>query len=146
MGRGNWVKTFSIILVLIILGALGALSYILASPKVGEGFTEFYVLASEGKATAYPKELKVGQEGRVTIGVVNNEYETVSYRLEVRVGGVKTNEIESIILEHDEKWESEISFVPQVAGEKQKVEFLLYKNKGIEPCLEPLHLWVDVTE
>ena len=146
MGRGNWVKTFSIILVLIILGALGALSYILASPKVGEGFTEFYVLASEGKATAYPKELKVGQESRVTIGVVNNEHETMSYRLEVRVGGVKTNEIGSIILEHDEKWEEIVTFTLSKAGEEQKVEFLLYKNRGVQPFLEPLRLWVDVTE
>ena len=46
---------------------------------------------------------------------------------------------------HDQKWEEVINFVPRVAGEKQKVEFHLYKNDEIEPYFEePLHLYVDV--
>jgi len=145
-GIGTRDKVLSIILMLIVLGALGIIGYTIAAPKTGQQFTEFYILGAEGKATAYPKELKVGQESRVTIGVVNNEHETMSYRLEVRVGGVKTNEIGSIILEHDEKWEEIVTFTLSKAGEEQKVEFLLYKNRGVQPFLEPLRLWVDVTE
>jgi len=49
------------------------------------------------------------------------------------------------VLEHDEKWEGEISFVPTVAGDNQKAEFLLYKNGEREPYLK-LHLWVNVKE
>lgn len=139
-------KALSIILALAIVGALGMISYVIATPKVGQKFTEFYVLASEGKTTDYPKELKVGQEGRVTIGVVNNEHEIVNYRLEVRINGLKNNEVGPIMLEHEEKWEREVSFTPKVAGERQKVEFLLYKNEGIEPCLEPLRLWLNIRE
>jgi uncharacterized membrane protein len=30
-------------------------------------------------------------------------------------------------------------------GEKQRVEFMLYKDDGAEPYLK-LHLWIDVTE
>ncbi len=36
--------------------------------------------------------------------------------------------------------------MPEVAGENQKVEFLLYKDAETEPCLEPLRLWVDVKQ
>ena len=36
-------KALSIVLVVSILGALGILGYIIAIPKVVEGFTEFYI-------------------------------------------------------------------------------------------------------
>ena len=68
-----WDRILSIILVLLILGALGTLGYVIATPKVGETFTEFYILGQEGKAADYPKELNTGQEGRVIVGVVNHE-------------------------------------------------------------------------
>ena len=46
---------------------------------------------------------------------------------------------------NEEKWEQEVSFIPQVAGYDQKVEFLLYRNEEIEPYLT-LHLFIDVKE
>jgi uncharacterized membrane protein len=138
-GVSIWNKTLSIILVFTILGALGMMGYAIATPKVGERFTELYILE-------YPKELAVGEEGRVIVGIVNNEYETVNYRVEVRIDGVKNNEVEGITLEHEERWENGVSFTPEVAGENQKVEFLLYKDGETEPYLEPLRLWLDVIE
>ncbi len=139
-------KYLSIILILVVLGALGTMGYAIASPKVGQKFTEFYILGLEDKATDYPKELSVGKEGRVITGIINHEYELASYRLEIRINGLKDNELGPIILEYEEKWEGEVIFVPQVAGEKQKVEFLLYKNGEPEPYLEELRLWIDVRE
>ena len=44
-----------------------------------------------------------------------------------------------------QEWEREASFVPQIAGESRKVEFLLYKDDEAEPCLEPLRLWLSVS-
>ena len=80
------------------------------------------------------------------VGIVNQEYEIMSYRVEVRMDGVKNNEVEGITLEHEERWENEVSFTPEVAGKYQKVEVLLFKNGNTEPCFEPLRLWVDVKE
>ena len=37
-------------------------------------FTEFYALGPEGKASGYPRELMVGEETVVILGVVNKEY------------------------------------------------------------------------
>jgi len=64
----------------------------------------------------------------------------------VRIDGMKNNEIEPIVLGHNEKWEEIVSFTPDKAGNREKVEFLLYKNGEAEPFLEPLRLWLDVTE
>ena len=138
-------RVLSIILVITIMGALGALGYVIATPKVGEKFTEFYVLGLEGKATDYLSEMKVGEEEKVIVGIINREHETVSYRMEVRIDGVKHKELGALVLEHDEKWEGEISFVPTVAGDNQKAEFLLYKERQSE-AYQSLHLWVNVTE
>lgn len=43
------------------------------------------------------------------------EHGTVSYRVEVMIDGVNRDEIEPIVLEHDEKWEGEVSFVPHAS-------------------------------
>ncbi|MCL0091512.1 DUF1616 domain-containing protein [Dehalococcoidales bacterium] len=144
-GGGAWDKVLSITLVIAILGAVGMLGYVIATPKVGEKFTEFYILGLEGKAVDYPRELRVGEEGRVIVGIINNEHRIVNYRVEVRINGVRNSEIGPVVLEHDKKWEGEVSFTPEVAGEKQKVEFLLFKDEEAEPYLK-LHLWIDVSE
>lgn len=138
-------KVLSIILIAAILGAIGTLGYVIATPKVGEKFTEFYILGLEGKAIDYPRELKVGEEGRVIVGIINREHETVNYWVEVRIDGVRNNQVGPLELEHDEKWEGIVSFTPDRAGDSQKVEFLLYKDKEGEPYLR-LHLWIDVKE
>ena len=144
-GEGRWDKVLYVLLVLVILGALGTLGYIIATPKVGERFTEFYILGMGGKAAEYPKELVVGEEGKVIVGIINHEHEPTTYRVEVKIDGEKGSEIEPVVLEHDEKWEEEISFVPKVAGQNQKVDFLLYKE-GEGEVYQRLHLWVDVIE
>jgi len=149
--KSDWLgrtrdKILSGILVLTILAALGTLGYaIAATTEKGQKFTEFYITSSENKTAGLPDNLKVGEEARVIIGVNNNEYEVVSYRVEVRMNNVKANEIDGILLEPGEKWEGEVEFTPQLAGDNQKVEFCLYRGKdGRQPYLEPLRLWVDV--
>jgi len=50
-------KALSVILVIAIIGAIGTLGYVIAKPKVGERFTEFYILGPNGKAEGYPTKL-----------------------------------------------------------------------------------------
>jgi uncharacterized membrane protein len=135
-------KALSVLLVLAVLGALGAIGYAIAVPKDGQRFTEFYLLGPGGK-TEYPQELRAGETATVAISIVNHEGETVIYRLEVRVNGVKASEIAPIALDNDAEWRQEVSFTPQVPA-RQKVEFILYRDGRDEPYLAPLHLWVNV--
>lgn len=120
------------------------LSYMLAMPQeTGERFTEFYILGLEGKATDYPTELGIGEEGRVILGIVNREYQRVNYRVEIAIDGVRNREIGPLILEHRERWEGEANFAPTKAGDNQKVEFMLYEE-GKPLLKEQLHLWINV--
>ncbi len=140
---GGWDRMLSVILTLTILGALGTLGYAIASPKVGEKFTEFYIEGLEGKAADYPEELVVGEERKVIVGIINREHETVTYRVEVAIDGVKNNEVGPVALDHDGEWEEIVGFTPNKAGDNQKVEFLLYRQ-GQNEVYQRLHLWVDV--
>jgi len=140
-----WNRVLSIILVITITGALGALGYVIAAPKVGERFTEFYVLGLEGKAIDYPAELKLGEEARVMVGIVNHEREDMSYRLEVTVDGIGSSEIGPVVLGDGEKWEREAGFTPARLGDNQKVEFVLYRQ-GQSEAYRSVHLWVNVRE
>ncbi len=142
---GRWQnrlnKALSLVLIIAILGVGGALVYVITNPKPEE-FTIFYILSSDGKAADYPKELKVGEEGRVILDIINRERETVNYRLEVKIEGVTNSAISGIVLGHGEEWKGEIGFTPVKSGENQKVEFVLYKE---EKSYRWLHIWINVT-
>ena len=145
--RGQKVKgkVLSIILISAIAGAVVALGYVITAPNVGEKSTGFYILGLEGKAQNYPTELMVGQEGRVIVGVINHEYEEVTYRIKITIDGVENSEIEPVILGHNEKWEKVVSFAPIRVGDNKRVEFLLYRLDQND-VYQRLHLWIDVKE
>ena len=146
-------KVLSVVIVVAVVGATGALGYAVAIPEVGERFTEFYILGPSGKAEHYPEELRAGEEGRLIVGIVNHGQEWASYKMEVWIDGEKAKlRIEGedsdswkFALERGKKWEGEIGFVSQKAGKKQKAEFVLYKEG--EPYFEdPPYFWVDIED
>ena len=142
-GESRWDKALSVILIIFILAAVGVLGYVLATPKAGEKFTEFYVLGLEGQAADYPTEISVGDEASVILGIVNHESETLNYRIETVVDGTIYNEVRPLTLNNDEKWEDIVTFSANKPGNNQKVEFLLFKDNQNE-VYRSLHLWVDV--
>jgi len=125
-----------------IIGFTAFLSYTLAKPPEREPFTEFYILGVENRADNYPLELKLGERGEVTIGIVNREYEAINYRIEVVVEDNKTYELFPIVLAPEEKWHGELEFTPEPVVKRQKVEFRLYKDAGRSG--EVRYLWVNV--
>ena len=166
-------KSLSIMLLVSILGALGALGYVLVTPKLGERLTEFYILGPDSTAQGYPDEFVMdgdevvlvrydgdetqevaSERGKIILGIVNREYENATYLIRVIIdrepvqvyfGKDELDKIGPIELAHEEKWEHEIGFAPQHVGNNQKVEFVLYKNEALYFEYPP-HLWIDVKE
>jgi len=110
--RSKLDRILTVILIGAIITAIGTLIYVISTPKVGERFTEFYILGEEGKAEAYPKELLVGKTGYVILGIVNHEHEPVTYTAKVLIEEEENNSLGPITLEHQEKWEEKIGFTP----------------------------------
>jgi uncharacterized membrane protein len=142
-GRGIISKSLSIVLIMAVLGVLITLGYVIAKPKVGEKFTEFYILGEAEKAQDYPRELIVDEQAKVIVGIVNHEYRSANYTVEVKIGDIMVSETGPVVLAHEEKWEGETIFSLQAIG-RQKVEFFLYRDNAKEPYMEPLRLWIDV--
>jgi uncharacterized membrane protein len=164
-------KTLSVVLAVSILAAVAVLIYAVAKPKIGERFSEFYILGLQGEAQDYPATfvLRNGQVasvmygnnttvdapvGMVTIGLVNREHEDTTYSIMVTIdsrvidvnsGGAPDGTIGPISLAHEEKWEKQIGFAPDYLSNDQKVEFFLYKNGATVPYLT-LHLWINVVD
>lgn len=138
-------KALSIFLIVAIAAALGSIIYMAVTPKEGEKFTEFYILSAEGKAQDYPRQAISGEPVEIVLGVINHEYQTTSYQVKIELGGIEISQVNIGTLVNGEKWEEKISFTPQFAGERQRVDFYIYKNGEEVPYLkEPLRLYVDV--
>ena len=76
-------RALSIILIISIIAAASSLIYIVITPRIGEQFTEFYLLGAEGKADNYPRNLTQKENATIIIGIVNHEYQTINYTVEV---------------------------------------------------------------
>ena len=143
-GQSRLDRALSMVLALAITGAVVTLVYVIATPKVGERFTEFYILGTGGKAEGYPSELGPGESGEVILGIVNHEQEEMPYRVEVTLDGgdelrlwlaeekgaaAADGSIAVEALAHEEKWEGNVLFEPLKTGERLKLEFLLFSPK-----------------
>ena len=104
--RGIGDKVLYACLGLAVLVAIGSLGYVIAAPKQGERFTEFYILGIDGKAENYPKQVVVNEPVELIIGIVNHEYQALSYRIDIVIDGVKQKEITTGELAYQGKWEN----------------------------------------
>ena len=132
-----------VLLAVAIIGAIGTLIYVVHIPETGERFTEFYILGPEGKAENYPGTFALGEEAKVTLGIVNHENEVTEYTIRIIIAGEKVREVGPITLADEEKWEQPVSFAPKKVGEDQLVEFRLYKGGSPNVDQAP-RLWIDV--
>lgn len=140
-------KGLSVALVLAIVAAVGTLGYVIATPKVGEKFTEFYILGPGGQAAGYQTDFTLGEKGEVILGIVNHEQANTSYQVKVMLdstaqdvqtwlgdkdGGstlLPDNILDVGVLPSEEKWEGKLLYEPLMRGVDQKLEFLLFSSK-----------------
>ncbi len=136
-------KLMSVGLIACIIFAGILTAYVASMPKVGERFTEFYVLGSGGKIENHPTNLTLGESGTVILGVINHEYEELAYRIVIKRDNETIGTIDDITLNHEMKWEEKYTFTPEKTGEKMKLEFLLLREDLDKPY-RSLHLWTTV--
>jgi len=88
-------KILTIFIFLSIVLALSSVVYIIVQPKVGEAFTDFYILPPNKNATNYPYRyieknanlesivIYAEQNTSFILGLINHEYKTIDYTIEV---------------------------------------------------------------
>jgi uncharacterized membrane protein len=122
-------RTLSLGLAAATILTIGSIAYMAARPETGEKFTEFYVLSPNG----YPSPLAVGEKCEVKFGIVNHEYRTVTYNVEVRANGFWKNSAGPFEVKQGKQMEAPISFTISQPYDNIKMEFLLFKDGESEP-------------
>jgi uncharacterized membrane protein len=146
--RGKTSKidiALSICLAVVVIGAISAVGYVIAHPKVQEVFSDFYVLGAENMMENYPRDLILGEQTNVTLGIKNHENQDTSYKVSVTIDGAEVQSLGPILLADEATWSNDVTLEPSKVGDNQKVEFTLYKGDDPAPYLT-LHLWLNVTE
>lgn len=160
-------RRISALLVVSIVVALATTAYVIAVPKEGEHFTEFYILGPGGKATDYPTDFGAGRSQTLIVGVGNHEYREVNYTVEALLlnqtfeARTNTSTIHAaepldrftLTVPHNETREVVWNFsVP--SPDYNRVEFLLFNETvpgssvtgadRINASYRDLHLWVRI--
>lgn len=140
-------RALTAFLILSILLSVTTLAFVVVSPKEGEHFTEFYLLGPQGKADNYTTVYTLGQSGTLIVGIVNHEYRTINYTMEVMLENKSLplpENMKHITLAHNNTWEEPVTLIPPFEGQRMKLEFLLYNETDKSTPYRDLHLWIDV--
>jgi uncharacterized membrane protein len=140
---GRLDSLLSVLVAVALIVALVVLVYSVWTPKTGERFTEFYILGAQGQASDYLLDLDEDGTGSVTLGIINREGQETDYIVVVREPGEADSEIARVSLQPEEVWEQKVELPVGAAGERKKMEFLLFKEDETEPY-RSLHIHVDV--
>ncbi len=135
-------RILTIILILSIVASIIMLIYVIATPKQGEKFTEFYILGNNGKAEDYPTQHESGKNSSLIVGIKNYEFVLTNYTLKIVLANETLRTIK-IPLMHNSTWEEMVSFTPVKTGVNMKLEFLLFKEDNFTVPYRDLHLWVN---
>jgi uncharacterized membrane protein len=154
-------------LALVIVIAIISAIYVIAFPKEGERFTEFFILGEKQKAVDYPDWIITGQNYPMFIGVGNHEYRNMTYTIETWTSFTEFDNLTnsttimvmdpldqmSLTLAHNETMTIPYNLTLNKTG-YNRVEFLLFKetvpgpdvtgSDRINASYRALNLWITV--
>jgi len=151
-----------------LVASVVVLAWAITTPRVGETFTQLALLGPDGMATDYPRNLTVGEDGRVLLTVKSFEHEPMNYTIVIVLTNVtdynftvdqhsidwnSTNELapysaiaQNFSLEHLEYYNRTFDFNVTEDG-TWKLQFLLFVEGQpvTQEAYREVHLWLVVT-
>lgn len=118
--------------------------------KNGEGasssekqFTEFYVMG--GNNSDHPAQVIAGSMETTIAGIINHESRAIRYTLKLSLNG-STLLQKDMDLDSNQSWEEAISYPLKEPGDRQRLDFLLYRDGNLKsPYMEDC-LWFNVSK
>lgn len=168
-GGTKFDTVLSLILIAAIVVAALTTVYVIAFPKDGEKFTEFYILGDDKMADNYPDKFFTGMEQFVWVGINNQEYRDVYYTVDTLLlnaswdSATNTSVIYSsenldrftVYLADNTTYLEKYNFTLFDTG-YNRLEFLLYNEsvpaadasaqEKMDMAYRDLHLWIKVVE
>lgn len=140
LGQSKIDKILNMVLIGVIIGSFATLTYVTMKPRIGERFTEFYLLDLNGTASNYPTELNLGDSGELIVRIVNHESENIPYHIVVNFNDRQIYDYPVFLID-TEIWERSFIFQATEKGENQKLSFILFKDQEI---FRTLNLWINI--
>jgi uncharacterized membrane protein len=166
-GSSRVDRLLSFMLALAAIVAIITAACVIAFPKEGERFSEFFILGEKQMSADYPEKLIAGQTYPMYIGIGNHEYQNVTYTIETWILRTEfdnvTNSSSVLLMDPIEQKalslaHNETIIIPYNLSVNKtgydRVEFLLFKenvpNSGvtgsdrINASYRDLHMWVSL--
>ncbi len=144
---GGAFRTAITVALLAPVAALAAVLLVLLARQPGgaQPYTEFFIVPSAPPGDSFPKQLMVGQQVSVHLGITNREGQDRLYTVSTVVNGT-AREVARRRLGPDERWLQSVGVTLDKAGNRQLLEFdLRVDGSGGRPY-RSVYLWVDVLE
>lgn len=156
----------NVFLAVTVLLAAGGVGYAVATPNPNQSFTNVYLLTENENGTLvtddYPQSFTAGEPQELVVGIDNQEHETASYTVIVKVDRVRADDGSNTVLEteqlrqfntrlsHNQTWRQPHSIAVPMIGDRLRLTYLVYRgeppsNPTISNAYQEVHLWVSVT-
>jgi uncharacterized membrane protein len=162
-------RLLSFILILVATVAVITTACVIAFPKEGERFSEFYILGEKQRSADYPEKIIAGHSYPIYLGIGNHEHRNVTYTIETWTLRTEFDNVtnttsilsmdpldrQSLVLSHNETMTIPYTLFVNKTG-NNRVEFMLFKESvpgpevsgsdRINASYRDLHLWVTFQE
>jgi len=155
------------VLVIVAIVAIITTAVVIAFPKEGERFSEFYILGEKQRSSDFPEMIMTGEPYQMYIGIGNQEHRNVTYTIETwalrmefdnltnttSIQSMDPLDRQSLVLSHNETIKIPYTLLVNKTG-YNRVEFMLFNESvpgpevsgrdRIPASYRDLHLWVTV--
>jgi uncharacterized membrane protein len=160
-------KILTIGIVVMLIASVVVLTWAIATPRVGERFTQLAILGPGGMATDYPRNLTAGQDATVLLSIKSFEHRAQNYTLMIvltnstdnsttasqySVDWAQTHSLEphqgivqNLSLQHLQYYNQTFEFDVTAPG-TWKLQFLLYTEGQplTQDAYREVHLWLNI--
>jgi len=136
-------KGLYLLLGVVIVCAIGAFIYLIATSPGEEAYTEFYFLNADDQNNNQ-QAFKEGETSQIMVGIYNQNKELLSFGITINIEGIKNNDLTDLNLAYKETLEIPVDFTPVSSGNSQKVEFVLYDMESNQ-VLQTIFLMINVS-
>jgi uncharacterized membrane protein len=133
-------KILTIGIVVMLIASVVVLAWAVATPRVGERFTQLAILGPGGMATDYPRNLTIGQDATVLLTIKSFEHRAQNYTIMIVLTNTTDNSTTVSLYSID--WSQTHALAPHVGiAQNFTLQHLQYYNQTFEFDLTDPGTW-----